>query len=129
SSAELKYDDYALSNVSGKIAVVFDGTPDGENPHGQFAQAGQLRFKAAAARAAGALALLIISAETNLKDERLAQLSYDNAGEAGIPVIVIPPRTAASILRAKDVNLIEYQAVADARRFDANSSNKLRMPA
>jgi hypothetical protein len=129
SSAELKYDDYALSNVSGKIAVIFAGTPDGDNPHGQFAQAGQLRFKAAAARAAGALALLIISEETNLKDERLAQLSYDNAGEAGIPVIVILPRAAASILRAKDVNLSEYRAVADGRKVDASSASDLRLPA
>jgi hypothetical protein len=128
SSAELKYDDYAVSNVRGKIAIVFDGTPDGDNPHGQFGQAGQLRFKAAAARAAGALALFIISAETNLKEERLAQLSYDNAGEAGIPVIVILPGTAASILRTENVNLNEYQAVADARRSDPNSSN-LRLPA
>jgi aminopeptidase YwaD len=129
SSAELKYDDYAVSNVRGKIAVVFSGTPDGDNPHGQFSQAGQLRFKAAAARAAGALALLIISEETNLKDERLARLSYDNAGEAGIPVVVILPRTAASILRTEDVNLKEYQLVADARKLDANSPNKLRLPA
>jgi hypothetical protein len=80
SSAELKYDDYALSNVRGKIAVVFAGTPDRDNPHGEFAQAGQLRFKAAAARAAGAVALLIISEETNLKEERLAQLSLRQCG-------------------------------------------------
>src|SRR5437773_6641154 len=45
SSAELKYDDYAVSNVKDRVAIVFEGTPDGDNPHGQFVQAGQIRFK------------------------------------------------------------------------------------
>src|SRR5216684_236819 len=29
SSAELKYDDYAVSNVKDRIAIAFEGTPDG----------------------------------------------------------------------------------------------------
>src|SRR6266849_3946861 len=98
SSAELKYDDYAVSNVKNRVAIVFAGTPDGDNPHGQFANAGQIRFKAAAARAAGARALLIIASEEKLKDDRLSRLSYDNAGEAGIPVIVISRQLAKKIL-------------------------------
>src|SRR5256885_7690101 len=93
-SAELKYDDYAVSNAKDRVAIVFAGTPDADNPHGQFQQAGQTRFKAAAARAAGARALLIISSDEKLKDDRLAQLSYDNAGEAGIPIIVISQKLA-----------------------------------
>src|SRR2546427_727922 len=35
SSAELKYDDYAVSSVRDRVAIVFAGTPDGDNPHGQ----------------------------------------------------------------------------------------------
>src|SRR5438045_3044901 len=54
SSAELKYDDYYVSRAKDRVAVIFAGSPDGDNPHGQFAQAGQIRFKVAAARAAGA---------------------------------------------------------------------------
>src|SRR6267154_922559 len=81
SSAELKYNDYALSNAKDRVAVIFAGTPDGDNPHGQFVQAGQIRFKAAAARVAGARALLIISDEEKLRDDRLSRLSYDNNGE------------------------------------------------
>ena len=80
------------------MAVVLSGTPDGDNPHGQFARAGEVRFKAAAARAAGARALVIITAEKSLNDERLARLSYDNAGEAGLPVIVVSRRAGASLL-------------------------------
>jgi len=123
SSAELKYDDYAVSNVRDRIAIVFAGTPDGDNPHGQFVQAGQVRFKVAAARAAGARALLIIASEEKLQDERLARLSYDNAGEAGIPVIVISRGLAKSILSAE---LTELQKAADARTA---AGSPLRQPA
>jgi hypothetical protein len=115
SSAELKYDDYSVSNVKDLIAIVFAGTPDGDNPHGQFVNAGQIRFKAAAARAAGARALLIIANEEKLKDDRLSRLSYDNAGEAGIPIIVISRRVAAKFLGAVDGDLSRYEKLADAR--------------
>jgi aminopeptidase YwaD len=115
SSAELKYDDYAVSNVKDRAAIVFEGTPDGDNPHGQFVSAAQIRFKAAAARAAGARALLIIATEEKLKDDRLSRLSYDNAGEAGIPLVVISRRLAAKILAFQDASLSDYEKVADAR--------------
>lgn len=102
SSAELKYNDYAVSNAKDRIAIVFSGSPDGDNPHGQFAQAGQIRFKVAAARAAGARALLIISDEEKFKDDRLSRLSYDNSGEAGIPVLVISQKLGARLLGIPD---------------------------
>jgi Zn-dependent M28 family amino/carboxypeptidase len=77
---------------------VLTGTPDGDNPHGQFARYEDVRWKAIAARNAGAKALLVIAREDNLKDERLAQLRYDNsAGDAGLPVIVISRRLAARL--------------------------------
>lgn len=113
SSAELKYDDYSASSASDRVAIVFAGTPDGDNPHGEFVRAGEIRFKAAAARAAGARALLIIANEEKLKDDRLSRLSYDNAGEAGIPVLVISRPLAQKLLDRG--SLSEYQAAADAR--------------
>jgi aminopeptidase YwaD len=116
SSSELKYDDYAVSNGKDRVAVVFAGTPDGDNPHGQFVQAGQIRFKVAAARAAGARALIIISKEESLKDDRMSRLSYDNAGEAGIPVVVISRKLATSLLG----NLSDYEKGADVRTLDSN---------
>src|SRR5712692_435167 len=119
SSAELKYSDYAVSNVNDRIAVVFDGTPDGDNPHGQFVSAGQVRFKAAAARAAGARALLIIANEDKLSDSRYSHLMYDNAGEAGIPIAAISRQSAARILG----DLAALEKAADART--AAASNRL----
>ena len=113
SSAELKYDDFAVSAAKDRAAIIFAGTPDGDNPHGQFARAGEIRFKVAAARAAGVRALLIIANEEKLNEDRLSRLSYDNAGEAGIPVIVISRRLAGKILG--DGALFDYQKFADAR--------------
>ncbi len=118
SSAELKYNDYAVSNTKDRVAIVFAGTPDGDNPHGQFVQAGQLRFKTAAARAAGARALLIISDEEKLTDDRMSRLSYDNAGEAGIPVAVISQRLARKVLTLG--SLEDYLATADVRLVDTH---------
>jgi hypothetical protein len=118
SSAELKYDDYAVSNAKGRVAIIFAGTPDGDNPHGQFARAGEIRFKVAAARAAGAQALLIIANEEELKDDRLSRLSYDNAGEAGIPVVVVSRPLARKILGAEDTKLAEFEQAADSRSVD-----------
>ena len=121
-SAELKYDDYAVSNAKDRVAIVFAGTPDADNPHGQFQQAGQIRFKAAAARAAGVRALLIIANEEILQHDRLSQLSYDNAGEAGIPIVVISQKLAKKILNTELDDLVK---AADARTA---AGNALRNP-
>jgi len=118
SSSELKYNDYAVSNAKDRVAIVFSGTPDGDNPHGQFVQAGQVRFKAAAARAAGVRALLIIADDEILQHDRLSTLSYDNAGEAGIPVMVISRRLAQKILTLGSLD--EYLAFADSRKVDTH---------
>ena len=118
SSSELKYNDYAVSNAKDRVAIVFSGAPDGDNPHGQFVQAGQVRFKAAAARAAGARALLIIANDEILQHDRLSTLSYDNAGEAGIPVMVISRSMAQKILTLGSLD--EYLAFADSRKVDTH---------
>ena len=124
SSGELKYNDYAVSDAKGRVAIVFAGRPDGDNPHGQFTQAGQVRFKAAAARAAGAKGLLIIANEEILQHDRTSRLAYDNAGEAGIPVIVISQKLASKLLGTIAHPLSEYQKAADAR----STTTELRAP-
>jgi hypothetical protein len=100
-STELNHNDYNGKYVKSQVAVVNAGNPDGENPHSRFAHAAEVRFKVAAAHNAGVGALLIIASETNLKDDGLSQLRYDNAGEAGIPVIVISQAAASQILAGK----------------------------
>jgi hypothetical protein len=98
-AADQNYDDYKDADVKGNIALALAGTPDGDNPHGKFVRAGELRFKATAARAAGAKALAIITSEDNFRDDRLSHLKYDNAGgDAGLPVVVISRQAASKIL-------------------------------
>src|ERR1043166_5605121 len=97
--AEQNYDDYKGADVKGRVALALSGTPDGDNPHGRFTRAGELRFKAAAARAAGASALVVVAREENFKDDKLAALRYDNAGgDAGLPVVAVSRQAAAKIL-------------------------------
>lgn len=98
---EINYNDYADAPVQGRIAIAFEGTPDGDNPHGHFAQYADVRWKAIAARNQGATALVVIASEENFKDDRLSQLRYDNSsGEAGLPVVVISRQTAQRIFEA-----------------------------
>jgi Zn-dependent M28 family amino/carboxypeptidase len=110
-ASELKHDDYAGDIAKNRIALALQGTPDGENPHGQFAQFEGVRWKAVAARNAGANALIVIAREMNLKEDRLAKLAYDNsAGDAGLPVIVISRQVADGILQASNTSLSEIES-------------------
>jgi hypothetical protein len=98
-AADQNHDDYKGADVRDKIALAFSGTPDGDNPHSRFTRAGEVRFKAAAARAAGAKALIVVAAEVNFKEDKLSRLDFDNSGgDAGLPVVVISRQAAAKIL-------------------------------
>ncbi|MDQ3135193.1 MAG: hypothetical protein M3Q76_10355, partial [Acidobacteriota bacterium] len=90
-ATDLQHNDYAGVEVKDRAVVAFVGTPDGDNPHGRFTRYNDPRFKAAAARDHGAKALILIAREEKLPDDKLAKLVFDNAnaGDAGIPVIVI----------------------------------------
>jgi hypothetical protein len=100
-AAEFNYDDYAGTDVRGRIVLALAGTPDNDNPHGQFARYADVRWKAIAAREKGALALVVIAREENFRDGKLSRLSYDNSGgEAGLPLVVISRQAASRILTA-----------------------------
>ena len=107
-AAELNYDDYAGKDVAGKIAIARSGTPDGDNPHGRFARYEDIRWKAIAAHIAGAKALIVVSREDDLKEDRLSQLRYDNAGgDAGVPVIVMSRKAAVRLFTEASPSNIE----------------------
>jgi aminopeptidase YwaD len=119
--AEQNYDDYKGADLKGKVALAFAGTPDGDSPHGRFTRAGEPRFKAAAARAAGASALVVIAREANFKDDKLTALKYDNAGgDAGLPVVVISQQAAAKFLGAGDP-----ASLTKVEQFFGNWTNKM----
>jgi len=110
-ASEHNYDDYAGLNLKDSVAVALQGTPDGDNPHGQFARYDGIRWKAIAARNAGAKALIVVGRENDFKNEGLAKLTYDHTGgETGIPVAVIALSTVNAMLGASTVN--NWQAIA-----------------
>jgi hypothetical protein len=93
-SDELKYDDYKNSNINGRIVAAFDGTPENDNPHSTWARF-DARAKARIAKEKGAIGLLLISRESKLENDKLAQLKYDAAlGEAALPTILVSRKTA-----------------------------------
>jgi aminopeptidase YwaD len=98
-AAELKHDDYADSDVKGKIAIALEGAPDGGNPHSEFTRFSDIRWKAIAARDHGASALVVIARESEFKDDSLSRLKYDNAsGDAGIITVGVSRRVASNLL-------------------------------
>jgi aminopeptidase YwaD len=102
SASELGFDDYAGLDVKNKTVAVFAGTPDGGNPRSPFARF-NLHAKAKIAQEKGARAILIISSEADLKNEKSAQLNFDQTlGETSIPTIIVSQKTGANLTGAKD---------------------------
>jgi hypothetical protein len=129
---ELNHDDYANLDLTGKIAVAWEGTPDGENPHGQFASYDGARWKAIAAKDHGAAALIILSSEKNFGDDKYARMSYDNAGEAGVPVLVLsraawtrlaPPGEASTGADPGGLAKLNWTVQVDVQRNNAPARN------
>jgi Zn-dependent M28 family amino/carboxypeptidase len=109
-ASDLNHNDYSNPKVAGRIAIAFSGTPDGDNPHSQFARHEDVRWKAIAARNAGAKALLVIARENNFNEDRLSRLHFDNTGgDAGFPVIAISRQSAEQLLN-KPLTEIEQAA-------------------
>jgi hypothetical protein len=122
-AAEAKYDDYSGLDVRGKIALVFDGTPDSDNPHGAFGRF-DARTKALIARDKGAAGILLISHEAKFEDDKLTQMRYDQTlGEAAVPAFVVSRETAAAILGLKDA---ELKSVEDVIKLKSQASYQVR---
>lgn len=95
---DAKMDDYAGLDVRGKVVIAFDGTPDGDNPHGALGRF-DARTKALIARDKGAAGLLLISKEAKFEDDKVAQMRYDQTmGESAVPTLAASRETAANIL-------------------------------
>ena len=103
SAPELQYDNYKDVDVKGKIVMILRGSPDGDNPHGRFAdftQTGlEIQNKTLKAREKGARGIIFISEEKNFSDDRLSRLRYDlNFLDAGIPAVASSRELAAYLL-------------------------------
>jgi aminopeptidase YwaD len=107
---DLQYDDYAGTQVKGKVVLVLQYGPDGDNPHGKFSKYLALRLKAMNARENGARALLITRGPMDDEKDELMKLRYDFAfSDAGIPCIQIKRSVANSILKSAGTTVKEIQ--------------------
>ncbi|HSF23299.1 MAG TPA: M20/M25/M40 family metallo-hydrolase [Blastocatellia bacterium] len=103
SAPELQYDNYKDVDAHGKIVMILRGSPDGDNPHGRFADFTQpgieIQNKTLKAREKGARGIIFVSEEKSFSDDRLSRLRHDlNFLDAGIPVVSVNRRLAAYLL-------------------------------
>jgi hypothetical protein len=117
SAPELQFDSYAGVDPKGKIVMVLRGSPDGDNPHGKFAEYTQpgleIQSKTLKAREKGARGVIFISGETSFREDRLSQLRHDlNFLDSGIPTAIVSTAAGSSILAANGVSLTAAEAKA-----------------
>lgn len=118
SAPELQFDSYSGIDPKGKIVIILRGSPDGDNPHGRFAEYTQpgleIQTKTLKAREKGARGVIFASAEQVFAHDRLSHLRHDlNFLDSGIPTSVISRSAAAAILASTNTPLADLEAKAN----------------
>ncbi len=99
SASSDEYDDYGDISLDGKIALVFQGSPDINDPHGILNQYATPRNKTFAARESGAEGFIIITQPTD-GEESLMRIRDDrNPARSGLPVVNVTPAVANKLLQ------------------------------
>jgi len=114
SAPQLQYDNYSGMDVSGKIVIVMRGSPDGDNPHGRFAEFTEpgleIQNKTIKAREKGARGVLFVADEEDFQRDSLSRLHHDlNFLDAGIPAAGLSRNSARAILTAAGVSLTDLE--------------------
>jgi Zn-dependent M28 family amino/carboxypeptidase len=104
--------------------MVLRGSPDGDNPHGRFAEYTapglEIQKKTLRAREKGATGVIFVSGEQSFKEDRLSRLRHDlNFLDAGIPAVIVSRQVADSLLASAGTTL------ADAEKRAASSAQPL----
>ncbi len=69
-----------------------------------------MRWKAIAARNAGAKALIVIARDANFTNDRLTKLTYDNqGGDAGLPVVVMSHQGLDKVLALANTSVSKIE--------------------
>lgn len=118
-SAEQNYDDYKNADVRGKVVIAFDGTPDSGNPRSPFTRF-NAHSKAKIAKDKGAVGLLLITRESDLENDNLAAMKYDQTtGEAALPTLLVSRKTAADIFGTNETKVGEIEKILSANNDSA----------
>jgi aminopeptidase YwaD len=118
SAPELQFDSYAGVDPKGKIVMILRGSPDGDNPHGRFAEYTQpgleIQNKTLKAREKGARGVIFVSAEQVFAHDRLSRLRHDlNFLDSGIPTVVMSRAAATTVLASINTSLADVEAKAN----------------
>lgn len=117
SAPELTFDSYSGIDPKGKIVMILRGSPDGDNPHGKFAEFTQpgleIQNKTLKAREKGARAVVFVSDEKSFHEDRLSRLRHDlNFLDSGVPTAIISRDAAASIVASGGSSLADAETRA-----------------
>jgi aminopeptidase YwaD len=128
SAKEENYDDYKGVSLEGKIALIFQGSPDINDPHGILNRFTTPRYKTIAAREAGARGLIIISQPDN-EEIQLMRLGTDrDPATSGLPVINITPKVADILLENSGyTSLALYNNLLESRSPNSFNLNNIQV--
>lgn len=115
SAPDLKYDEYEGVNVEGKIALMLRHSPDGTNPHGDFATHSSFARKVIAAREHGAAAIIFVDSPSD--GDILIPLKLDRSfTNAGIAAVSVHASVFADMRDARGRTLAQMQRDMDSTR-------------
>jgi hypothetical protein len=112
----LAYDSYAGLDVKDKVVLVLRYVPEkaGREQRQQLVRYAGLRYKAQAARQAGAKALLIVSGPTSVRPGEIVPLTYDTAAAgSGIVAASVSGAVADAIFARAGKSLKDAQDALD----------------
>lgn len=117
SAPQLGFDCYSGIDPKGKIVLILRGSPDGDNPHGKFAEFTQpgleIQNKTLKAREKGARGVVFVSGEKSFNEDRLSRLRHDlNFLDSGIPTAIVSRDAATAILAAGGESLADAETRA-----------------
>ena len=106
----LSWNDYSDIDVTGKWVLILRGSPDGNNPHGDYSEHSSFRKKVMIAKDHFAAGVIFTSGVKFDKSDNLIPLRYDQSQtNVTIPVIHITREVADLLFQESGNNLISFE--------------------
>ncbi len=115
SAEHLGYDDYDGLDAKNHVVVVMRGSPDGDNPHSEFAHYAALVWKVRNATSHGALALVLIDRPDDA-DAGPPESFIRNMGDVGMPVIFASAEALGTLTDPSGRSLGAVEQLIDSAR-------------
>ena len=110
----LYWNDYKDNQTKNKWVMILRGSPEGDNPHGAYAEHLSLRKKVLNAKDNSAAGVIFVSGENFDNHDSLIPLSYDNSQQdLGIPIIHIKRDVANQILKTNNTSIQILETTID----------------